>query len=92
MSGSEKKRGLRAWVLQEFGNGNVAPCAGCGRLLNNANLTLDRFPVPGKFGGTYRRGNLRPQCARCNNTHVGEPTDWGEFVPLTHRPFLELAV
>ena len=84
------KRELRAWVLRAFGNGNVAPCAGCGRLLNFQMTTLDRFPIPGKFGGTYRRDNTRPMCQPCNSHHVGEPTDWIECTSLTYRPFAGL--
>ncbi len=85
-----RRRELRRWVLQRFGNGNVAPCAGCDRLLNHVTLTLDRYPVPGKFGGGYARTNVRPMCFDCNSHHVGEPVNWVECPELTHKPFEEL--
>lgn len=85
-----KRRDLRRWVLRRFGNGNVAPCTGCGRLLNHVTLTLDRYPIPGKFGGGYARANVRPMCFDCNSHHVGEPNDWIECRSLTHFPFRNL--
>lgn len=35
-----------------------------------AKLTVDRI-VPGCRGGTYRRSNIRPACARCNSETGG---------------------
>lgn len=42
-------------------------------MLTNETMTLDRFPIPGKYGGTYRRGNVRPMCLPCNTGHRYEP-------------------
>lgn len=36
-------------------------------------MTLDRFPLPGRYGGTYSRGNVRPMCMPCNSSHLHEP-------------------
>lgn len=33
-------------------------------------LTVDRI-IPGCNGGTYRRNNIRPACARCNSETGG---------------------
>jgi 5-methylcytosine-specific restriction endonuclease McrA len=40
-------------------------CFRCGALLTLETLTVDRI-VPGCKGGTYRRGNIRPACIKCN--------------------------
>lgn len=40
-------------------------CYRCGRLLTLLTMTVDRI-VPGCKGGTYRRNNIRPACAKCN--------------------------
>lgn len=34
-------------------------------------ITVDRYPVAGRDGGTYRRGNIRPACAPCNYAEGG---------------------
>lgn len=59
-------RALKAWMLAEFGNGITAPCAFCRRELLYSEITKDRFPIPGRRGGRYVRGNLRPACMSCN--------------------------
>lgn len=41
-------------------------CYRCGSLLTVVTVTVDRV-VPGCRGGTYRRDNIRPACARCNS-------------------------
>lgn len=53
-------------MLAEFGDGLSAPCAFCGRVLLPSEVTKDRFPVPGRKGGKYVRGNVRPACLSCN--------------------------
>jgi hypothetical protein len=59
-------RALKVWMLAEFGDGFVAPCSFCGRLLLFSQITKDRFPIPGRKGGKYRKGNVRPACMSCN--------------------------
>lgn len=50
-----------------LGDGTPAcRCYRCGSLLTVAMVTVDRI-VPGCHGGTYRRNNIRPSCARCNS-------------------------
>lgn len=82
----------RQWVLHAYGNGTEAPCAGCGEPLNIETLTLDRYPIPGRMGGTYRYENIRPMCKPCNNGHVDEP-GYAEMVEhyrhLTHRMLID---
>lgn len=85
-----KRENKKRWVLTEFGDGETAPCEGCGTTLTMDTLTIDRWPMPGKWGGTYRRGNMRPMCERCNSSHVGEPGSESVAAPLTHRPFAAL--
>lgn len=60
-------RALKVWMLAEFGDGISALCSfGCGRVLLYSTMTKDRFPVPGRKGGRYVKGNLRPACMSCN--------------------------
>jgi hypothetical protein len=42
-------------------------CYRCGKLLTVDTVTVDRI-IPGCQGGTYRRSNIRPACARCNSS------------------------
>lgn len=46
-------------------------CYRCGKLLTFETLTVDRI-IPGKFGGTYRRNNIRPACKTCNESTGGK--------------------
>lgn len=44
-----------------------AVCAfGCGEVLTFETATVDRWPVPGRCGGTYRIANTRLACGPCN--------------------------
>ena len=64
---SYDRRKRKQWLLDTFGDGEKAPCAfECGTEVNFDTLTVDRFPIPGYAGGTYRRDNIRPACAPCN--------------------------
>lgn len=66
-SAAERRR-LKAWMLAEFGDGISVLCAGtCGRRLLWSEITRDRFPKPGRKGGKYVRGNIRPMCMSCNS-------------------------
>jgi 5-methylcytosine-specific restriction endonuclease McrA len=60
------RRALKCWMLGVFGDGITAPCAFCGRQLLYSQMTKDRFPLAGRKGGKYRRGNVRPACMSCN--------------------------
>lgn len=60
-------RALKVWMLAEFGDGITVPCSfGCGRMLFYSEITKDRFPIPGRKGGRYAKGNVRPACMSCN--------------------------
>lgn len=70
--GAPARRRRRQWLLDQFGDGKTAPCSfGCGTAIDIDTMTVDRFPVPGCLGGTYRRGNIRPACQPCNSSHGG---------------------
>lgn len=56
----------RQWILRTFGNGRIARCWECGTKVTADTLVVDRI-VPGKFGGKYVRGNIRPQCHQCSD-------------------------
>lgn len=68
---AEGRRRRKIWLLQQFGDGQVAPCGFCGVLVDFDSITVDRYPIPGCQGGTYRRNNIRPACGPCNSTHGG---------------------
>lgn len=72
--GSAKQRRVRKqWLLDTFGDGVKALCSfGCGAVLTLETITVDRFPVLGADGGTYRRGNIRPACGHCNSVDGGK--------------------
>lgn len=60
------RRALKCWMLATFGDGVTAPCAFCDRPLLYSQMTKDRYPKPGRKGGQYVRGNVRPACMSCN--------------------------
>ena len=60
------RRALKMWMLAEFGDGISCICVFCGRVLLASTMTKDRFPIPGRKGGKYRKGNVRPACLSCN--------------------------
>ena len=54
-----------------LGEGEMAcRCFRCGVLLLLDTLTVDRI-IPGCQGGTYRRDNIRPECATCASRRGG---------------------
>lgn len=63
------RRRRRAWLLDPEsgfgGDGRTVPCHWCQRPL--ASPEADRFPIPGRDGGRYERGNVVPACRRCNS-------------------------
>jgi 5-methylcytosine-specific restriction endonuclease McrA len=70
--GTKDRRARRAWLLKAYESDTpgLARCYRCGTLLGDDNITVDRI-VPGAKGGTYRRTNIRPCCARCNSETGG---------------------
>jgi len=68
VSGSSyDRRARKRWLLNEFGDGETVPCSfECGTILTFETLTVDRFPIPGREGGRYVHGNIRPACMPCN--------------------------
>lgn len=73
--GSSKDRKARKlWLLREFGDGTTAQCsfAGCTQTVTFDTLTVDRYPIAGRDGGSYKRGNIRPACAHCNYADGGK--------------------
>lgn len=69
--GSPHDRRLRrAWLLSprsgHGGNTKTVPCKWCRRSLDRHMLTVDRWPVAGADGGSYRHSNIVPACLTCN--------------------------
>lgn len=50
----------------------AARCSTCPTLLTVDTVQVDRYPVPGCEGGTYRRDNIRPHCGPCSERSGGE--------------------
>ncbi|MFF2388938.1 hypothetical protein [Agromyces sp. NPDC058104] len=65
---AETRRRRKQWLLDEFGDGVQAQCGfdGCETMVTFETMQVDRFPIAGIDGGTYRRGNIRPACGPCN--------------------------
>ena len=70
VSGSSyDRRARKRWLLGEFGDGVTALCSfDCGTVLTFETLTVDRHPLPGRDGGRYVHGNIRPACMPCNES------------------------
>jgi 5-methylcytosine-specific restriction endonuclease McrA len=63
----------RLWLLKTWQSdcgSSYCRCYRCGDLLLLHQITVDRI-IPGAKGGTYRRNNIRPACARCNSETGG---------------------
>lgn len=56
----------RLYLINQYGDGETAPCDFCGEPLTVDSVTVHRV-VPGIEGGTYRRSNIRPACMTCNS-------------------------
>lgn len=66
---SYARRVRKQWLLDTFGDGIIALCSfECGTELTFETITVDRYPIAGIDGGTYKRGNIRPACAFCNSS------------------------
>lgn len=69
---AQARKARRAWLLSPeagwLGNGTTVPCAfpECEEVLEDATVTVDRWPLAGALGGTYVRENIRPACALHN--------------------------
>jgi hypothetical protein len=66
------RRERRAWLLDMYGDGTIAPCSinwdeNCLIIVTDDTITVDRHPVPGVDNGTYDRDNIRPACGPCNS-------------------------
>ena len=71
--GSADRKARRYWLASPktgFGGDGVSvECAfdGCTTIVraDDGSMWVDRFPIPGRDGGTYKHGNIRPSCAMC---------------------------
>ena len=59
------RRALAQWMLDTFGDGELVLCWRCEVPLDRTTMQKDRV-TPGKTGGRYVRGNVRPCCSPCN--------------------------
>ncbi len=69
------RRARKAWLLSAAagfgGDGLKVPCVLCDTMLDAQTLTVDRHPITGCDGGTYKRDNIRPMCGWCNSSTGG---------------------
>ena len=67
--GSKDRRIRKQWLLDTFGDGTIAICSfdECEEELTFDTITVDRHPLAGIDGGTYKRDNIRPACGKCNS-------------------------
>ncbi len=71
---SYDRRRRREWLIRTYGRGPWVFCHCCGRRmyarkpggLSNPQWQVDRWPIPGRAGGRYRRENIRIACRECN--------------------------
>ena len=57
-------------IVEGKSGGTTVLCAfGCGAELTVETATLDRYPIGGHDGGTYRKDNVRAACGSCNSRH-----------------------
>lgn len=68
---AKDRKARKIFLLNKFGNGEFAPCVHCGEQLTFETLQADRI-IP---GGSYRRANVQPSCAR-DNRERGNKTTW----------------
>lgn len=61
----------RQFLVDKFGDGVKVKCVHCGMMLTVETVTSDRI-IPGALGGTYRRDNIQPSCARDNSSLGGK--------------------
>ena len=76
---NEDRARRRAWMWEKFAEWEGIPGFRGGRfaveyhwcheLLNFKDFEVDRWPIAGKDGGTYRRDNIVPACRQCNAAH-----------------------
>lgn len=72
---AEARRVRRVWLVSVAagfgGDGVKVPCVLCEEMLTVETVTVDRHPIPGCEGGTYKRDNIRPMCGLCNSSTGG---------------------
>lgn len=67
---SADRRARKIWMIDTFGDGTFVACVHCGATLTHETLQADRI-VP---GGSYRRSNIQPSCAKDNNARSNDVT------------------
>lgn len=68
---AKDRKARKLYLLNRYGNGVTAPCVHCGEQLTFETMQADRI-IP---GGSYRRENVQPSCAR-DNRDRGNKIDW----------------
>lgn len=75
---SADRRARKTYMLNTFGDGTTVACVHCAKSLTRETLQADRI-VP---GGSYRRENVQPACAKCNNARSNDITWVGPLAML----------
>lgn len=78
-----RRRVRRQWLVDVYGDGESVRCHHCPTMLTVTTLEVDRYPVCGHDGGTYRRDNIVPSCRRCNRRRCASCA----ALPRLSRPY-----
>lgn len=81
---STDRRRRKTFLLTTFGDGETAPCAFCGNMVDFDTITVDRYPIAGVDGGTYKRNNIRPACGPCNSADGALIAQRRKLIGVTH--------
>jgi hypothetical protein len=76
---SRDKRARRLFLCP----GRSVACFWCGRRISRRRMEVDRWPICGHLGGSYRRDNIVASCPRCNGTRCHRPIYCALFLLVT---------
>lgn len=84
---ADGRRRRKKWLLNKFGDGMTAPCAmrlspKCLVNVDFDTLWVDRYPIAGRDGGRYVKGNIRPACRHCQELQGANMTNGVVSEPL----------
>lgn len=66
--GAPVRRARRVYLMDTYAVMGIILCWRCELSMLEHEFEVDRV-IPGAFGGTYARGNIRPACGPCNRDH-----------------------
>lgn len=70
---TKNRRARRNALLEEFGDGETAPCVYCGKIITHGGALEQDKIYTTLEGGRYRMPNLIPACSKCNKDRGDMP-------------------